>query len=51
MLGGELVSAFLLPGHFTLGRIHVFDVHALLFAVADILLGFQALAFAFSAWV
>jgi len=51
MLGGALVSAFLLPGPFTLGGSVVLDVHTLLFAVAAILLGFQALAFAFSARV
>jgi Glycosyl transferase family 2 len=45
VLIGAAGTAWLLPGPERVGRV-VFDVHTLLYALASILLGFQAIAFA-----
>jgi hypothetical protein len=48
---GAIIGALLLPGPVMLGPDVGLDVHTLLFAFAAILLGFQAVAFAFCARV
>jgi glycosyltransferase involved in cell wall biosynthesis len=46
VLLGLLAGAWLLPGPRMVGRVH-FDIHTLMYAAAAILVGFQAVTFAF----
>jgi hypothetical protein len=46
MIGGLIVSIWLLPGTQKIGSIS-FDVHTLLYAAIAIIIGFQAVTFAF----
>jgi glycosyltransferase involved in cell wall biosynthesis len=46
MLTGLIIGGLILPGPRTIGRV-TFDVHTLLYSMAAIILGFQAVVFAF----